>query len=522
MKKSIILSLTITFSIILTCFCQPGILNPYFGTNGIVTTGFGTTQSFCTSMILQPDNCVLVAGLTYAVDSSEFALMRYSPEGLLDNTFGSDGTVITNLGTGGEFVMSSALAPENKIVLAGFYYNVTDPKIDIAVARYNTDGTLDPSFNGNGKVLTDFNETNAGANSVAVQQDGKIVIVVQGEIYCFALIRYNTDGSLDNSFSYDGKVLTYISGVYSFTNTVAIQPDGKIVAAGVSKYITSDDMDITVVRYNPDGTLDNSFSVDGIVITSLGEYRDEPNAIAIQPDGKILIAGQSNNGANTDVALVRYNPDGTLDLSFNQNGKVTTDIDNTYNRALSMVVLPDEKILISGTTYNGTDDDILLIRYNPDGTLDPIFGDEGIVITDIDNNDNDGRAVALSETGDIVVAGSSFDETLDYSEVFIACYYTELSTGIINFTAPENTYYIYPNPIEDFTVLKYELSRAETISIELYDIHGRLIQTFLSQEKRSEGTHEEIITLNNNIPPGNYLLVISNNLGSQGIRINIQ
>jgi uncharacterized delta-60 repeat protein len=473
-------------------------------------------------MTLQSDKKIILAGTVNMMDTSNFALARYNATGELDNSFSVDGIVTTDFGPYAEDAYSVALTAGGKIVLAGCSYNGPDFGLDYIIARYNSDGTLDLSFDEDGKVYSDFSESSDIAYSTCVQANGKIIVA--GYIYDlmdFALIRYNTDGSPDNTFGEGGRVITDIDGAYNIAYCMIIQPDDKILVAGSNQY-TSVDMDIVVVRYNPDGSLDNTFSIDGKVVTSFGEYTDLAKAIALQSDGKILVAGASDDGIDSDVVLVRYHSDGTLDLSFSEDGKVVTDIGCNSVCANALVIQPDKKIVVAGTADNSVDYDILLLRYNPDGSLDPTFGEDGIVITDIDDLNNEVASVALSEEGNIIVCGNSYSGSSDGSDIFIASYLSGLSLGIIDFSNSDHTLWIYPNPVCENAILEYELIKEETISIDLYDLQGKLVQNFISYEKRAAGINQESLNMNTSFPAGTYILSVSYNSGRRVVQISIR
>jgi uncharacterized delta-60 repeat protein len=198
---------------------------------------------------------------------------------------------------------------------------------DFALARYNADGSLDTSFDGDGKVTTAIGASTDVGYSVIQQADGKLVVAGyswNGSNDDVALVRYNTDGSLDTGFDGDGKVTTAIGTGYDEGYSVIQQADGKLVVAGTSYNGSSNDF--ALVRYNADGSLDASFDGDGIVTTAIGAANDYAQSVIQQADGKLVVAGYSHNGSDSDVALVRYNADGSLDTGFDGDGKVTTAI----------------------------------------------------------------------------------------------------------------------------------------------------------------------------------------------------
>jgi uncharacterized delta-60 repeat protein len=272
------------------------------------------------------------------------------------------------------------------------------------VARYNSNGTLDTNFGTGGKVITDFG-VSADAMSVAVQPDGKIVVAGYINLdggYNFELVRYNSNGTLDATFGTDGKVTTTF-GVpqqgfsYALAYSLALQQDGKIVLAGESTI--NGDRDFALARYNTNGTLDPSFGTGGRVTTTFGQ-NDVAFSVAVQPDGKIVTAGFGL----FKFALARYNSNGTLDPSFGTGGQVTTAIGGLNDGAQRLALQGDGKIVVAGRSYINGDFHSALVRYNSNGTLDAGFG----TVTAIFGGESDDVSIALQPDGKIVVPGSSF------------------------------------------------------------------------------------------------------------------
>ena len=321
-------------------YAAPGDLDGTFGNNGQVITrweGGGFNHYYGDAMAVQRDGKIVVAGSNYGGFSQRFLVVLYNSNGSLE-------TMVTSDFIDGEtYNTASAVAiqPDGKIVAAGF------SGTDFALARYNSDLTLDGAFGDGGKVTTNYSVSGAGdrADAVAVQPDGKIVVAGSSydavEYDEFALLRYNSDGSLDSTFGDGGIVITSIGDITEDrAYAVAIQPDGKIIVAGESFH------DFAVARYNSDGRLDDSFGDGGIVTTDFGGESAAGYAVAIQADGKIVVAGAgdvydpskmnciSSGGYHCqywDFALARYNSDGSLDESFGNAGKATTDLNRRGN-----------------------------------------------------------------------------------------------------------------------------------------------------------------------------------------------
>lgn len=336
-----------------------------------------------------------------------FTPTALAQDGSLDLSFDSDGKVSTDFGDfdGGYDVV---LQPDGKIIVAG----TGAAGAAFALARYNSNGSLDNTFDGDGKLTTIFGGKGDFGHSVALQSDGKIVLAgyttILGVRTNFAVVRYNSNGSLDNTFGTGGKA-SDSAGHENSAYAMAIQSDGKIVLAGTSSSYSSSVGDyyrFVLLRYNTNGTLDNTFDGDGRVLCDSGTIRDA-FALAIQTDGKIIIAGT----IDSNFALYRYNSNGSLDNTFGISGKVVTDIASTsLDIIYSLALQSDGKIIAAGTTTNSsTNSDIALIRYNTNGSLDNTFGTAGKVITNIVAFD-EGTSVAVLSNGKIIVAGASDDQ----------------------------------------------------------------------------------------------------------------
>jgi uncharacterized delta-60 repeat protein len=231
-----------------------------------------------------------------------------------------------------------------------------------------------------------------------------------------ALSRYNADGSLDKSFGRHGEVLSSIGAGAADAFGVAVQGDGKIVAAGRA---STSSVDFAVVRYTSSGSLDKTFGSSGSVLTAFAGYADQALSVAIQSDGKIVAAGETNPGSGyDDFALARYTTSGSLDTSFGSGGKVTTDFAGGYDRVYAVAIQSDGKVLAAG---RGGANDFGLARYNTDGSLDTAFGSGGKVTTDFFGGDDEALGVAIQSDGRVVAAGYARNATA-YDEFALARY----------------------------------------------------------------------------------------------------
>jgi uncharacterized delta-60 repeat protein len=460
LKRTLFSLALVCLSLPLTVAAQtPGTLDTTFGGGGKVITESPAflPMSEARGVAVQSDGKIVVTGYAGSNNSADFLTVRYNADGSLDTGFGAAGRVITNLSS---FDNANAVAiqPDGKIVIAG--RTVVNSSFVFAVVRYNANGTLDTSFGTGGSVTTDFNVYNE-VNSIALQPDGKIIAFgeasqQQGNLTgSFLMVRYNTNGSLDSTFGTGGKVGTAfgINGARGYD--VALQPDGKIVGFGITRQSSPSFQGIFgVVRYNSNGTLDTSFNGTGRATILFENNEAQFGKIALQPDGKIVLASTVRstlvNELNLSrVAVARLLPNGALDTSFDLDGKVTTRIGATINGVAfdglgnDVAIQTNGKILVAGYAQTGFQDggDFALVRYNSDGSIDTGFGTNGITYTNFgpvtsSNNTDRAFSIVLQSNGKIVLAGASSANPTNQFWFAVARYNGDPVTPVIVRRAP--------------------------------------------------------------------------------------
>ncbi len=356
--------------------------------SGKKTTDMGATD-IAHAVAIDSNNNIVVGGQA----ANKFGVARYNKIGDPDTNFNTDGKVTVNFGDGADHALAMAILANDRILLGGYSTNTNgtsgtnDDDKDIALAQLLSTGILPADFDTDGKVTTDFNSLDDSAQAIAMVSGGGLVAAgyatndagtpldttstqtintsLADDHKDFAVAYYSSDGELNEDFDTDGKVTLDFNGGHDEAKAVAVDGNGKFVVAGYASNSSNTNKDFAVVRYNANGTPDTGFGTDGKVITAIGSGDDVVTAMAIDGNGKIVVAGYSDNGADHDFALVRYNADGTLDTGFGVGGKVTTDFAATDDRAHAMVLDDDGFILLAGQSG----DEFALARYLPQRSL---------------------------------------------------------------------------------------------------------------------------------------------------------
>jgi uncharacterized delta-60 repeat protein len=439
-----------------------GTLDPSFNGTGKALSVVGTGGAFALGVAVQKDGGIVAAGFGSNGADLDFALARFTKAGVLDTSFGGLGVVLTPVGAGDDEAEAVAIQKDGKLVAGG--WATVGGKKRFAAARYLPSGALDASFGSGGKVTTSIANSDDEAAAVAVQKDGKIVLAGKsliGSNNAFGLLRYTKTGALDTGFGTGGTLVTTFGPGTAVAGGLAIQPDGKIVAAGyatgagnldfaVARYTKAGTPDVFtsrpgivagwngfgdndlyamlvqpdgrpvvagtygnpnadfyVIRLNRDATPDMSFGYFGQASASFGNGNDIAYAVARQPDGKLVLVGDAFVNGATRIAVARFTTNGALDPAFGSGGKVTTLVGSTGSVGLGVAVQPDGRIVVAGYELVGADSRFLLVRYNPDGTLDTTFDTDGVVVTKIGTGLDAANAIALQKDGKIVACGKA-------------------------------------------------------------------------------------------------------------------
>jgi len=382
-----------------------GSLDSTFGGTGKVSATFGGDES---AMALQPDGKIIMVG-----GAGDFIVARYNSDGTLDDGFGNAGLATTDIAGGSDRALAVALQPDGKIVVAG--YARVGNNDDFAVVRYLANGTPDPAFGTLGEVTTDFFGTRNRAYAVAVTADGQVLAAGETVLPAgsgdFALVRYSAGGVLDTTFGGAalGKVTTDIVGGVDNGRNIVIGSGGSILVTGTITLSGQNVLEnLGAARYTADGLPDSSFDGDGklsIAGHSLGD------GLALQPDGKLLVAGSTRIAGNRDFAVMRLLANGAPDGSFGSLGLATVSFTTNDDFGRSVALQADGKILVSGQSSNSSNPDFALARFDANGIVDGSFDGDGRLTVDFFGSGDGAESVAVQPNGRIMLGGFAANGT---------------------------------------------------------------------------------------------------------------
>ena len=414
-------------------FCSP--FDPDFGVGGKaigLTSITNSRPASSQNIFIQADNKIVQVITAFNGAVYTFGLIRYTSNGRIDSSFGTNGYVTTSFGGFESSANNGAIQSDGKIVVVGF---VADSgRYSFAMARYLTTGRLDSNFGINGKVITRAGKYDDFANGVTIQPDGKILVTGSSgdslNAQAVAVVRYQSNGSIDSTFGLNGKIVKHYGAFIGYVGTryfgqysyesgrcTLVQPDGKIIlvcqsysATGCYDYyggLYCNPM-TAILRYQSNGVLDSTFGVRGMVADSVSLFY--PSSAVLQRDGKILVTGSNYQ---TGFATERWNANGSLDNSFGIGGMVISQIISQSNgaNASGLLIQPDDKIVVGGTLYRTQGgSDFAVIRYLPNGRADSSFNLNGTAVLhmgDIASTNDYVSGIAL-QGNKIIVGGTSY------------------------------------------------------------------------------------------------------------------
>lgn len=462
MKK---LTTTVLVLASLNVFGQIGLPDVNFGINGIASVDLNGRDDFYDLKVL-PDGKILCLVKHQASGSTDNfpAVCRLNPDGSLDLSYGTNGISVL---PGQVFLLDLHyqldIDSQNRAIVA-----LTEGDA-ISVYRLLPTGAIDTDFSFDGLVTVDFSLETELLADVEVQPDDRIMVATSTN-EGLAVARLNTDGTFDTSFGTNGKQAHGLQGMEQAEDMV-IQPNGKILVCGQTDNGFGNW--VGIIRMNADGTLDSSFDDDGQQVKIINS-NERANAIFLQPDGKILVAGRSIISAfDQRGILLRYNSDGSEDNTFDTDGLLTVNFSGMVDWLVTGLVQPDGKILTGGVYNNDAADmPIWVTRVNSDGTFDTEFSTDGSTTVSLSGMALSTRAMDFTPNGDLII-GASDDQALDGKDIRLVKLTTGLNIGIIELAL--RTVTVYPNPaIDELNLNLSELESGQKV-IQIFDGAGKMV-----------------------------------------------
>ncbi len=469
-----------------------------FGTNGTAYTSFGPFTAHGECAALLSDGSVLAAGWN-GNTTNAVLLAKYTASGLPDSTFNATGLMQFTFGSTYEEAYSLLPLSNGNVAVAGSSFG------NAALAIFNVNGVFDSTFNGNGMRTLDFGAGNGSRIDKLLQQpDGKIVAVgraYNGLNFDMMAARINLSGTLDSGFGFDGKMLLNILGNNDYALDAALQPDGKLLLAGYG----NDNASLShfcVARLNDNGTVDFSFAGTGVFDDAQSTVLNELEALQLQPDGKIVVAGRTH----TDKVVLRLTENGIPDSTFSADGYQFINYNGNPARAYALALQADDKILIAGETFSDTG----IIHYSlcrllSDGSLDATFNGDGKGVYPIGPGNSWTREAMIQPDGKILLFGQASLVLGGYGNFSLL----RITQPVASSLAPqaENASVVYPNPTTGWLHIRSPYAQ----EVLLTDSYGRCV---LRQEIPLEG----ILDLSA-LPAGNYTLSPANKAQTAKVRL---
>lgn len=405
--------------------------DPDFGTAGVVNTALDPAYDGAFAMVRQPDGKLVITGPAGQTGDLQVLVARYGTDGTLDASFDGDGVNTFDIADD-DYGYAIALQDDGKILIAGTSKNGSNT--DILVMRLTADGQPDDSFDADGHLLLDLSPSNDKANAIAVRPDGRILIAGNAQLdgrECMLLAQFAPDGTPDTGFGDMGTVKQLVGTGNSQANALALLADGRCVVGGSSFTDDATKYDLAACRFLADGTPDPLFSGDGVAVVAVSPDNDKGYALAVQDDGAVLIGGVRNEVSSTQatVILVRLDAAGGPDPAFGTGGTASLFVGGYPTRGEDIALQPDGRILLCGTASPASDQrDAYLCRLNTDGTPDDGFGNGGELRYGAPGHYRETPTLVLQPDGKVVIGG--IDAGGGVVNALLIRYFTDLPTGI--------------------------------------------------------------------------------------------
>lgn len=502
MKHLSFIALILFFALNNISFCQsPGSLDLSYGTQGKIKYNTGLQELAIYQSAIKNNGSIVLTGKAKLAGgpNENIVVAALKPDGTPDNTFNGTGYRIVDFQMTENVGKSLALQPDGKILIAGWVHNGAN--FDICLIRLNSDGSFDNGFGTSGKIVLNLGSTEFGM-AIDYLSDGKILVTARrynGVNSDVALLRFLSNGVLDNSFGVNGISSEDLSNNNENPYDSSVLPDGSILVVG-----DADQSGFSVffaAKYSKDGVPLTNFGMNGFTTFQVGAGNNGVSTVKIQNDGKIVIGGYAYEGNETTLAVVRLNSDGTPDQSFGISGMVTTNIRDGSEYINDLLIQKDGKIMVCGVARGLTSNsDFTIMRYLSNGTVDVSFGVNGLVSTDFDNTDVAASILSISDDKFIIVGYS------DGSSLILARYHNELQSST-NDVDEKFSVNVYPTPVHSVLNISFYESGDGPVTVELKNSAGSLVKE-ISISNLFGNTIQ--LDLPENLPLGMYYLLIKN------------
>lgn len=496
---------------------QIGTPDSTFGQIGVVATPFYYGFDYAGMVRELPDGKILFTGIAWNGSLPELFIIKHLPDGSYDTDFGNNGKkVVTFPGVYPHEVNDMDVLSDGSIVICGsIYYQPATPRM--AVFKLDAAGDIDTTFGTNGFTTYTYPDANTILKEMAVQPDGKIVAA--GTLYTALtrdaiVVRLNANGSFDNTFNGTGRYQLDASGRHNGANTVALQSDGKIVIGGFTIGQTSG-FDQFLARFNANGSLDGTFGNGGTVTTDFANGDEEITSIAIQNNGRILAGGYANN----NFSVSRYLANGLADNTYPNGGHVFYNFGST-DKGSKLLLQPDGKVVIAGTTLEGFYLDLGVLRLLTNGEVDSTFGTNGVTQLEFFRN-MQVKGISIQDDGNILIAGEV--NNIGDISVMVIKLKGDSPVGIVSTTNAVNGLSVYPNPVSSGKPIKvdFTMEKAQDISVTVKGIDGRSVgQSNL--KGLPAGQNQFILPVPEFLPAGVYIVSIASGSGTSMFRVVVQ
>ena len=451
---------------------QNGVLDPTFGTNGLVNYTNNEDPEVFNTILVVDNNKFLAAGTA----DYNATLVRFNQDGSIDTSFGVNGVLELDFGGTREDIEDMTKQPDGKILIAAESKNSNDD-YDFVIARLNQDGSYDTTFGINGiSVITFGSSTDERPNKIIVTPDDKIIIVGNAEggiIWKTAIARLNSDGSLDTSFSADGLFTLSITNRSDYLIGVDITFDGKIIAAGGAVFDSGSNQGrYAIVRYLNNGDLDPTFGTNGVVTLNIFDGSCIARSIISLPDGKSLVAGHaSGNGTQRSFSIIRLDINGNIDSTFGDNGVVSTVFPTDQSQIFKMKLDDNNNIIVVGDVNTDTAAaNFAAAKYSINGEIDSTFGTNGTISTDFFGSHDSARDFIITQNK-ITVVGYAMENYPD-EDFAIARYDLEDNLSVTDVNS--SIFEVYPTLVNNKISIKAK-NETKSVKISIVDLQGKVV-----------------------------------------------